>query len=375
MKKRILFLTGTRADYSKLRPLIKELMSVPEIEPGIFVTGMHMLAEYGSTHLEIEGLSDWDYRFINQTDLDPPHAIFSKTLSGFGDFVREERPDLIVIHGDRIEAFAGALVGVMSNILVAHVEGGELSGTIDDSYRHAISKLAHIHFVSNQDARSRLLQLGEVTESVHVIGSPELDLLHSSELPSLDEVKNRYDIPFFEYGIVIFHPVATEPDQTHHQAQSIVKAMVESGRNFVVIESNNDLGSKDLRIAFKGLEGNNAIRTLPSMRFEYFLVLLKNAQFIMGNSSSGVREAPHYGVPAINIGSRQSGRVISRLVVDSGFSKMDILTSMVKAMAMPRNAESNFGTGNSAKLFGEIISSGRVWQSSIQKTFQNIGRV
>jgi UDP-N-acetylglucosamine 2-epimerase (hydrolysing) len=111
------------------------------------------------------------------------------------------------------------------------------------------------------------------------------------------------------------------------------------------------------------------------MRFEYFLVLLKNSQFIMGNSSSGVREAPHYGVPAINIGSRQSGRVSSKLVVDSGFSHMDILTSIEKAMAMPRNAEFNFGGGNSAKLFGEIMSSGQVWQSSIQKTFQSTERV
>jgi len=372
LKKRVLFLTGTRADYSKLKPLIASLTPSLKTEPGVFITGMHMLAEYGSTHLEIEMFSDWDYRFINQTELDPPHAVFSKTLSGFGDFVREEKPDVIVVHGDRIEAFAGALVGVMSNILVAHVEGGEVSGTIDDSYRHAISKLAHVHFVSNKDALNRLRQLGEDPASVHVIGSPELDLMNSQELPSLHLVKEKYQIPYEQYGIVIFHPVSTEHELSREQARVLVSALVKSRKKFVVIESNNDLGSKAIRKVFDGLEGNASFRILPSMRFEYFLVLLRNADFIVGNSSSGVREAPHYGVPAINMGSRQTGRVTSNLVLNCDFVPSEILASIEKALLIHRIPESNFGSGESAKLFSEVMKSETLWATSIQKTFRTV---
>ena len=370
MKKRVLFLTGTRADYSKLRPLIAELKLSRLAEPGLFITGMHMLAEYGSTHMEIETFSDWDYRFINQTELDPPHAVFSKTLSGFGDLVLEEKPNIIVVHGDRIEAFAGALVGVMANVLVAHVEGGEVSGTIDDSFRHAISKLAHIHFVSNDDAFDRLRQMGEDPSSIHVIGSPELDLMNSPNLPSLSEVRTKYQIPHERYGVVIFHPVSTESDLAHEQARTLVAALVESGRKFVVIESNNDLGSKAIRRVFDPLKNNASFRVLPSMRFEYFLVLLKNADFIIGNSSSGVREAPHYGVAAVNMGTRQTGRVTSNLVVDCDFEANAILAAIEKALSAHKIVESNFGSGESAKLFGEIMNSEAVWRTPIQKTFR-----
>ena len=331
-----------------------------------------MLSEYGSTHLEIESFSDWDYRFINQSELDPPYAVFSKTLSGFGDYVREEQPDLIVIHGDRIEAFAGALVGVMNNTLVAHVEGGEVSGTIDDSYRHAISKLAHIHFVSNQDALARLLQLGEDKESVHVVGSPELDLMNSSQLPTLNLVREKYEIPYVEYGVVIFHPVTSEHEKAREQAELLASALIESKKNFVVIESNNDLGSKAIRQVFDKLKVLDSFRVLPSMRFEYFLVLLKNATFMIGNSSSGVREAPHYGVPAINLGSRQLGRIKSSLVLNCEFDQKDILKSIERSLLLPREPQSNFGTGESSKLFGEVVSSGSIWSTPIQKIFRNV---
>jgi len=365
----VLFLTGTRADYSKLKPLIRELSNIEMLEPGVFVTGMHMLSAYGSTHLEIEQVSDWDCRFINQTESDSPHGIFAKTLSGFGDFVNEENPDLIVVHGDRIEAFAGALVGAMSNTLVAHIEGGEVSGTVDESYRHAISKLAQIHFVANKDAKARLLQLGETESSIFVIGSPELDLLNSDELPSIQEVKERYQLHFENYSIVIFHPVTTELGETKNQAALLLDALIEAGRNYVVIESNNDLGSKEIRTVFEEMGSLNSFRILPSMRFEFFLVLLQNADAIVGNSSSGVREAPHYGVPAVNLGSRQRGRTTSSLVVDAGFNRSDIVSAINTAVSLDRKPQRHFGGGDSAKQFGSALETSSFWVTPIQKTF------
>ncbi len=368
--RRVLFVSGTRADYSKLKPLISAAKSCsPSLDVGIFVTGMHMLSEYGSTHLEVAKVGEWDYRYINQSDGDSPTSILAKTVTGLSDFIREVKPDLLVVHGDRIEALAAAIVGAMTNTLVAHVEGGELSGTIDDSYRHAITKLSQVHLVSNEEARRRLHSLGEDPESTWAIGSPELDLMHSQDLPSLAEVQKRYDIPWDEYAIAILHPVATESHLAAKQAEIFADALKKSGKNYVVIESNNDLGSSSIRDVIRPLTFERNIRVLPSMRFEHFLSLLRQAQFIIGNSSSGVREAPHYGVPAINVGSRQNGRVNSKMVIDCEFESSELDRAIDRAMQIERLAEHNFGDGKSAERFKSILESGAIWNTSIQKVF------
>lgn len=370
MGKKVLFVTGTRADYSKLKPLIEAAVDCkPELEPGVFITGMHLLADYGSTHMEISSFSDWDYRFINQNEGDTAPAILAKTISGLSDFMREISPDLIVVHGDRLEAMAAALVGAASNTLVAHVEGGEVSGTIDDSYRHAISKLSQIHLVSNERARQRLHSLGENPASTWAIGSPELDLMHSTDLPSIEEVRTRYAIPWERFAIAIIHPVATEAQLAGSQAEVFIGSLIESGLNYVVIESNNDLGSAPIRSRIRELNLNANFRILPSMRFEHFLTLLKNAEFIAGNSSAGVREAPHYGVPAINVGSRQNGRVSSKMVQNVEFNREAILEAISGVGFVERVPEHNFGDGRSAVRFKEILQSGVIWDTPLQKVF------
>jgi UDP-N-acetylglucosamine 2-epimerase (hydrolysing) len=367
--RRVLFLTGTRADYSKIRPLMKALQETEGFEVCLFITGMHLLEQYGSTHLEIENFSELDFKFINQTPSDSEHSKLAKTIQGFGDYVREMKPDLIVIHGDRIEAMAGALVAATSNILLAHIEGGEVSGTIDDSYRHAISKLAQVHFVANEQAEERLLQLGEDRNQIHVIGSPELDLMHSDALPSMEAVVSRYQIPFEKYAIVIFHPVATEWLDAQQQANELFAALASSGRNFVVIESNNDLGSDGIRKELDEIRTNKRFRILPSMRFDFFLTLLQNSEFVVGNSSVGVREAPHYGIPALNVGSRQSGRTSSPMVVNLGFDAGDILKAISSIGEIERFKDEQFGDGNSAKRFKSLLANAGFWNVPIQKKF------
>ena len=367
--KRVLFLTGTRADYSKIRPLISSLKSSGQFEVCIFITGMHLLSQYGSTHLEIETSSEFDFKFINQAPVDAEYSKLAKTIQGFGDYVREIQPDLIVVHGDRIEAIAGALVAASSNSLLAHIEGGEVSGTIDDSYRHSISKLAQIHFVANQDAQRRLLQLGELESSVHIIGSPELDLMHSATLPAINDVRERYGIEFDTFSIVIFHPVATEWMDAKAQAEILFTSLKSSGRNFVVIESNNDLGSDGIRDELRNLRDLRQFRVLPSMRYDFFLTLLQNCEFVIGNSSVGVREAPHYGIPAINLGSRQSGRTDSKMVYNAGFEVKEILNNMRLSIKQPKFKDEKFGDGRSAERFLSILSDKAFWETSIQKKF------
>ena len=238
--KKIVFLTGTRADFGKLKPLIEKIENSTLFECYVFVTGMHTLSKYGSTFTEVqkEGYKNV-FVYMNQTHTSDADVNLSNTITGFSNFVKEIKPDLIVIHGDRIEALAGAIVGAFNNILVSHIEGGELSGTIDEIIRHTVTKLSHLHFVANDEAKTRLLQMGESENSVFVIGSPDIDVMKSKNLPSIKEVKNHYDIIFTNYAILVFHPVTTELDSLKEQISQLVNAVIQSKRNYVVIYPNN----------------------------------------------------------------------------------------------------------------------------------------
>ena len=215
------------------------------------------------------------------------------------------RPPIL---GDRIEAMAGATVGALKNILVGHIEGEEVSGTIDDLIRHSVSKLSHIHFVSNEEAGQRLRQLGEDPKTIFVIGLPDIDVMLSGSLPSLAEVKDHYKINFESYGIILFHPVTTEVKDVKFHVRNFIQAAVESNENFLVLYPNNDSGSSEIFEGYKTLEKNPKFRILPSIRFEAFLSFLKGTKLILGNSSAGIREAPVYGIPTVNVGSRQQDR-------------------------------------------------------------------
>lgn len=369
--RKIVFLTGTRADFGKLKPLIKEVERSREFEAHIFATGMHMLKRYGSTLYEIKksGFKKV-FSYINQSDSGDSQMdlILANTVQGFGHYIREFRSDMIVVHGDRIEALAGATVGALNNILVTHIEGGELSGTIDELLRHAVTKLSHLHFVANEEARNRLIQMGEKASSIFVIGSPDIDIMLSDKLPSLSKVKRKYGIKFKEYSIFTYHPVTTEMTFLKRNINTVIDALVSSGMNFVVFYPNNDIGSNIIMEDLQRLQGNPHFHILPSIRFEYFLTLLKNASAIVGNSSAGIREAPVYGVPAINIGSRQANRFFYDSIFNIREDRDEILKTLqnLPGHFSPSN---HFGNGDSAKCFMDWLRRPEVWNTSPQKQF------
>ncbi|GIA78589.1 TPA: UDP-N-acetylglucosamine 2-epimerase [Vibrio cholerae] len=368
--KKILFLTGTRADFGKLKSLITKVDQHSDFEAHIFITGMHMIAKYGMTAIEVEkaGFKSL-YKYINQNGHDSMDVVLSKTIQGLSDYVKELRPDMIVVHGDRVEAMAGAIVGALNNILVSHIEGGEVSGTIDELIRHSVSKMSHLHFVSNEVAKKRLLQLGESESSIFVIGSPDLDVMVSPNLPSLDDVKKRYDIHFDNYSVFMYHPVTTEVDELANNISNTIDALLESSENFVVIYPNNDHGSEIIINELERLNNNKRFRVFPSIRFEYFLTLLKNANLMIGNSSAGVREVPFYGKASINLGSRQNMRSNAKSIINVSEVKTDILDAIFRAKASVFEPEQEFGSGQSDELFLDILSSSEVWKISKQKVF------
>ena len=373
--KSIVFITGTRADYGKLKPLMQAVEQSEHFTLYIYISGMHLLEKYGGTYHEVikDGYSHVQVAF-GQHFSDSMSYNTGNVICDLTGYVNSIQPDLIVVHGDRIDALAGAIVGALNNIRVAHIEGGEVSGTIDESIRHAISKFAHFHFVSNEEARTRLIQLGEAQENIHVIGSPDIDIMLSPDLPSLACAKERYDIPFGQYGILMYHPVTTEFPVIRDYIRELVDAVIASGRHYIVIYPNNDLGTEIILSEYHRLEGNPNFRIFPSIRFEYFLTFLRHAQFMIGNSSAGIRETCVYGVPSIDIGNRQSGRYLPDKVqniqhVNAG--REEIL-SAIHDIEHYRIPSRDFGNGNSTALFMDILSKDTLWNSSLQKRFNTL---
>jgi UDP-N-acetylglucosamine 2-epimerase (hydrolysing) len=373
MSKKILFLTGTRADFGKLKSLIQKSETIDGIETYIFVTGMHMLEKYGMTSREVDKMNFSSvYKFINQNYHDSMDCILAKTIHGLSDYVKEIKPDMVVVHGDRVEAMAGAIVGALNNILVSHIEGGEVSGTIDELIRHSVSKMSHLHFVCNEEAKKRLVQIGEIESSIFVIGSPDLDIMTSTSLPSLTEVKERYNIPFEQYSVFMYHPVTTCVDLLPLHIKETVDAMIESNDNYIVIYPNNDHGTEIIIKELDRLKNHKRFKVYPSIRFEHFLTLIKMSEYMLGNSSAGIREAPFYGLPTINLGTRQQGRSNAESILHCKENKAEIMTMIQRAKSSVFKPSQDFGVGNSDKLFAESLANGSIWSTSKQKVFNDI---
>ena len=271
LSKKIIFVTSTRADFGKLKSLIKILKNKKFFEIYIVVTGMHLISKFGNTYREVEKtFGKKIIKFKNQIQNDSLEMILAKTTSKFSKIVKKIKPDLIVIHGDRVEALSCALTGSLNHILTAHIEGGEISGTIDDTIRHAVTKLSHIHFVGSNSARKRIIKMGEIKSSIFNIGSPDLDVILKKKLPTLKSVQKRYSINFKKYCILIWHPVTSNLFSLKNDTIKVLDALKKLNRNVVVIYPNNDPGCEKILKIYNELN-NKRFKILKSLRFENFI--------------------------------------------------------------------------------------------------------
>ena len=373
MSRNLLFLTGTRADFGKLEPLAAAARDAGH-RVTFFVTGMHMMDRWGLTKLEVSRMPGVAvHEFLNQRPGEPQDAVLAKTVTGFSDYASELKPDLIVIHGDRVEALAGALVAAMNYVRSAHVEGGEVSGTIDEVFRHCNTKLCTHHFVSSDAAARRVMALGEPAGSVHVIGSPELDFHARPSGLTLDEVRAHYDIPFADYGVAVFHPVTSEQATMGAQARALFGALQASGRCFVVIAPNNDPGSDAIFATLDGLP-KDRFRVLPSMRFAHFSELMKSAACMVGNSSAGVREAPFLGLPSLDIGTRQANRSDAGSVTACEASDSTAIPAFLADQWGHRHpTHAGLADHQASRRPGHEVGQQAFWDRPLQKAVQDMG--
>jgi UDP-N-acetylglucosamine 2-epimerase (hydrolysing) len=308
--KEVAILTGTRADWGKLQLLVEVLDSHSKINVSLIISGMHLSNRFGSTYLEVERKFPSIKKFYVQNLIDDVvSAAESYTL--FEAYLVNNKPDYVFIHGDRLEPLVMATVCCVNSIPTYHLEGGESSGTQDEMFRHAISKLASFHLPSHESAAGFLRAMGEPSDRILTIGSLDLEYDKSKSLPSIEETKNRYGISFNSYHVLSIHPVTTNKEETIKLSNLLHKLCTEmQSENFIIIYPNNDQYSDLLISGCNNVAHLTNVLAFPSIRFEYYLSLLKNSKSLIGNSSAGIREMPALGKPSINIGTRQKNRDI-----------------------------------------------------------------
>ena len=372
----VAFFTASRADYGKIKKVILETQR-KKIKYKIFVTGMHLLNEYGNTKNHI--IKDFGEKnliiFKNQLFGQSQQSIFKNTVNKFTKLLGKKYFDCVFIHGDRIETLAAASVLTFSKIKIAHIEGGELSGTVDEMIRHSVTKLSHLHFVTNSAAKKVLIKSGEDKKNIFITGSPDIDMFDKNLRPSIEEVKKRYEIKFSNYLISFLHPVTTHTKtETRKKAQIYFESIRKlKSKNIIQFVPNNDDNSEEIfQVLKKTLMDRPNIMIMKSMRFEYYLTLLENSELIIGNSSSAIMEAPYFNIPSINVGDRQINRFGLNKIINIPFSRQKILNSIKKVREIRIKNNAIFGNGNSAKKIVNVLLSKKLKNIKIQKNYYRL---
>ncbi|GAB6168240.1 UDP-N-acetylglucosamine 2-epimerase [Clostridium carnis] len=365
--RKICVITGTRANYGRLKTVMNEIIKHPKLELKLIVTGMHLVPEFGYTVQEIENDG---YTIDARVDMhlsNDTGAGMCKTLGlgliGMTQAIENINPDVILILGDRDEDLAGAIIGAHMNIPVAHIHGGEVTGTIDESIRHAITKFSHIHFAATEESKERILKLGEISENVFNVGSPGLDSILNREYNTKEEIFKKFKLDTSKKLIIVAqHPVTTQRDESEEQMVKTMEAIKEIEEQTILIYPNADAGGREMISVINRYENLNFLTTYKNINFEDYLNLLKYADLMIGNSSSGIMEAPSYNLPVINIGTRQDGRQQSTNIINVTYDKNKIKSAIEIALynkefiEMVNSCENPYGDGKTGERIAKILS-------------------
>lgn len=366
MKKKICIVTGTRADYGILTPVIAALSRSRCCQPLLVATGMHLMKEFGLTVREIERDDPaplWKVPTVYRQDTGEAMAGFvGETVRRLAGLFKRLEPDFILVLGDRGEMLAAAIAGDYLNLPVAHIHGGELSGHVDGLVRHAITKLAHLHFTATAGATARVQRLGEESWRVHQVGAPALDTIINADRPDRALLRQKYkldsDLPLL---LIVLHPVITESGRAADQMEAALAAVRSVNAQKIVIYPNADAGGRRMIEVVRNYEKMAGFSAFSSVPHRDYLGLMSVAAALVGNSSSGLIEAPSFKLPVVNIGSRQAGRERGDNIIDVNFNRAAIRQAVDKALTdqvflnRVKHGQNPYGNGRAGKRIAGVL--------------------
>ena len=389
-KRVVAIYTGNRAEYGLQYPIIQAISEHPDLEYRLLVSGAHLQEDFGYTKREIENDGFQVYAEVKLTMtqdnlLATAQAIGSGILD-LSNKLHELNPDFFIVYADRFEGFSAMITGTQMNIPTAHIEGGDLTegGALDDSVRHAMTKLAHLHFTTNEQAAERVRKLGEEPWRVFNVGLPALDLVARKKFASADELEGRYHLKA-DCPVVVFtqHSITTEFEEAAVQVRPGLEAMKRlagDGYQVVITYPNNDAGGRRIIAEIEKLktEAHMNIQIHKSLgRYNYHGVLnmcgSSGRGVCVGNSSSGIKETPIFGCPVVNIGSRQDGRLRADNILDVDYREEEIFNACKKAIEddeyrrFCKNVSNPYGVGNAGPKIAGVLSEISIDRRLIQK--------
>ncbi len=371
-RRNIIYLSGTRADFGLMKSTLQQLASVADLS--VAVTGMHLHADFGDTAEEIRAAS---LRICGEIPIDTAtrtpegmSAGVGQCLLGITSLLSAEKPDILLLLGDRGEMLAGAIAALHLGIVCVHIHGGERSGTVDEPVRHAISKLSHYHLVATQESRERLIRMGEMPSHIDVTGAPGLDGIVEGANLSLDECTEALGLPpTSRFVLGVFHPVVQQAGDAFAQTEAILKALNRVGLPVVWLEPNSDAGSHEIHraLALVALpQGSSRVRHIAR---PLFCAAMKHCAVMVGNSSAGIIEAASFGTPVVNVGDRQRSRERNTNVKDVNPEAGAIKIAVEEALRHGRwPCNNRFGDGLAGRRISEYLMAMSLDRSVLEKT-------
>jgi UDP-N-acetylglucosamine 2-epimerase (non-hydrolysing)/GDP/UDP-N,N'-diacetylbacillosamine 2-epimerase (hydrolysing) len=378
MPRKIIAITGTRSDYGLMSPVYEEIARHSGLDLELVVTGMHLLPEFAGSLQKVEQDRFGKLHYVKMlTEEDSGMAMaqgLGRAIVGFAPVFADARPDLALLQGDRGEMLAGAIAAAHMNIPVIHMSGGDRSGTIDDPVRNAISKFAHVHLTTCAASSENLLRMGEDAKRIIEVGEPGLDVIRTMQYLSREELAAQFGLdPAKPIVVVAQHPVTTEAAAAGAQMTETLEAVRETGLQAVCTYPNSDAGGREMLGVLESYRSNPLFRIEANLGAQRFLSLLRAADVLVGNSSSGIFEAPSFKRAAVNIGTRQHGRTRASNVIDVAYDRKAIADAIQRALsdaafrAGLEDCVNPYGDGHTAPRVADILARIRITSGLLAK--------
>ncbi|HOA97108.1 MAG TPA: UDP-N-acetylglucosamine 2-epimerase [Acetivibrio saccincola] len=378
-KSKICVVTGTRAEYGLLYPVIKAISEDEDLHLQLIATGMHLSHEFGLTFREIEKDGFYiDKKIEMLLSSDTPVGTVKAMglgLIGFADAYSELKPDLLVVLGDRFEILAACQAALIFKIPIAHIGGGDTTeGAFDESIRHSITKMSHLHFVTNEKAYMRVVQMGEKKENVYNVGSPGIDVILNTKLLAKEALEKELNLKFHEKNLLItYHPETLSGVPSCQNVKELLYALDGLGENtgLIFTKSNADPeGREIINLVEEFVKEHPNAYIYHSLGRKVYLSVMTHVDAVVGNSSSGLYEAPSFKKPTVNIGDRQKGRLMASSVINCAPERGEILKAIKKAFVMDCSDTLNpYGDGKSSKRIVKVIKSIKEYKALLKKRF------